>query len=264
MTLARAIAAALGVEVRDIRQLPGGDLGGAARVDLADDRALVAKQGELVAHEGAMLRAIAATGAPAPQVLHCAVDLLVMELVEADGRAGWESLAEALRLLHAPGRQAYGWHADYAFGRVGIANAPCDTWPRFWAERRLLPFCEHVDAALARRLEGLAERLPDLLPATPPPALLHGDLWRGNVLFHAGKLAALIDPACYIGDREVDFAMLQVFDDPPPAFFAASQLAPGWRERLPAYQLWPMLVHLRLFGSGYRGRVESLLSACGA
>ena len=104
---------------------------------------------------------------------------------------------------------------------------------------------------------------PDMLPAKPPAALLHGDLWSGNVLFHGGQLAALIDPACYHGDREVDFAMLQVFGNPPDAFFAASELDPGWRERVPAYQLWPMLVHLRLFGNAYRSRVESLLSACG-
>ncbi len=254
----------MGAAVLDTRQLPGGDLDGAALVTLADGRAVVAKSGHLVAREGAMLRAIAETGAPAPRVLHCDGDLLVMEHVEADGRAGWESMVEALRLLHMPQEHAYGWDADYAFGSVTILNAPLGDWPRFWAERRVLPFCSQVDPALARRLETIAGRLPDLLPVTPPPALLHGDLWGGNVLFHQGQLAALIDPACYFGDREVDFAMLQVFGSPPEAFFAASDLASGWRERVPAYQLWPMLVHLRLFGSSYRDRVESLLDACGA
>ncbi len=254
----------MGAAVLDTRQLPGGDLGGASLVTLADGRAVVAKSGHLVAREGAMLRAIAASGAPAPEVLHCDGDLLVMEHVEADGRAGWESMAEALRLLHAPQERAYGWDVDYAFGSVTISNDPLHNWPRFWAERRMLPFCQHVDAALASRLETVAAQLPDLLPANPSPALLHGDLWSGNVLFHQGRLAALIDPACHYGDREVDFAMLQVFGSPPEAFFADSDLAPGWRERVPAYQLWPMLVHLRLFGSSYRGRVESLLDACGA
>ena len=51
---------------------------------------------------------------------------------------------------------------------------------------------------------------------------------------------------------------------PDGAFFADSDLSPGWRARVPIYQLWPMLVHLRLFGDGYRGRVESLLRECGA
>jgi len=264
VNLAHAIEAVLGEAVLDVQQLPGGDLGGAARIVLADGRAVVAKQGHLVAREGAMLRAIAATGAPAPQVLHCDGELLVMSFVEADGRAGWSSLAEALHDLHAPQDRSYGWVADYAFGSVTIANGAMESWPRFWAERRLLPFCNAVEPSLAARIEALAVRLPDLLPETPPAALLHGDLWGGNVLFHQEELAALIDPACYYGDREVDFAMLQVFDRPPESLFIASDLAAGWRERVPAYQLWPMLVHLHLFGDSYRRRVESLLSACGA
>ena len=172
-------------------------------------------------------------------------------------------MAENLNKLHTPQDRPFGWHTDYAFDKVAIPNTPLDDWPQFWGQRRLLPFCDHVDHALAKRIEALVMRLPEMLPANPPASLLHGDLWSGNVLFHDGKLAALIDPASYYGDREVDFAMLQVFGSPPDSFFAASDLAAGWQARVPVYQLWPMLVHLRLFGSTYRGRVESLLSACG-
>ncbi|RIV85831.1 fructosamine kinase family protein [Aurantiacibacter zhengii] len=263
MSLAEEIEAALGEKVAATRQLPGGDLGGAALVTLADGREIVAKHGRLVAREGAMLRAIATTGAPVPQVLYIGGELLAMEFISVDGRAGWDSMAEGLRLLHTPQAGPYGWSTDYAFGSVTIQNDPLEDWPQFWAERRLLPFCEHISGALAARIENLARRTPDLLPQRPPAALLHGDLWSGNVLFNRGRLAALIDPASYYGDREVDFAMLQVFGSPPAAFFAASELPPGWRERVPVYQLWPMLVHLRLFGSGYRARVEDLLDACG-
>ncbi len=263
MTLTAAIESALGKDVASSRQLPGGDLGGAALVTLTDGQRVVAKQGALVEREGAMLRAIAATGAPAPAVLHCATELLIMEFIEANGKAGWISLADGLARLHAAQDKPYGWDADYAFGEVAIANAASANWPQFWAERRLLPFCPHFDPALAARIEALAENLRDHLPEAPPAALLHGDLWSGNVLFHDGRLAALIDPASYYGDREVDFAMLQVFAAPPAEFFDASELAPGWRERVPIYQLWPLLVHLQLFGGGYRSRVETLLSDCG-
>lgn len=261
MTLGARIEAALGQSVRDSRQLPGGDLGGAALITLEDGSRVVAKNGELVAEESTMLRAIADTGVPAPGVLYCENTLLVMEFIESDGDIGWLSLAENLHSLHAPRDSAFGWGRDYAFGKVTISNTTMEDWPGFWARRRLLPFCEHVDAALARRIETLAGRLPDMLPVTPPAALLHGDLWSGNTLFCGGELVGLIDPASYYGDREVDFAMLQVFASPPDSFFAASDLDAGWQERLPIYQLWPMLVHLRLFGSAYRSRVDSLLSA---
>ena len=258
------IASAAGSEVTGGRKLAGGDLGGAALVELADGRKLVAKDGPLVEREAAMLRAIANTGAPAPVVHHAADGLLLMDYVEADGAKDWNSLAEALHLLHAPRDELYGWYADYAFGPVAIPNTRSTDWPSFWAENRLLCHGEKIDGSLTARLEALAKRLPDLLPATPQPSLLHGDLWGGNAVFHQGRLAALIDPASYFGDREVDIAMTTLFDHPPASFFDALALEPGWRERLPAYRLWPLLVHLRLFGHAYRGSIIAALDALGA
>ena len=257
------IEAIVGSPVASARKLAGGDLGGATRIELSDGRILVAKDGPLVEREGAMLRAIAATGVPAPQVHHAADGLLLMDFIEADGAKGWQSLAEALALLHAPRDETYGWDADYAFGSVAIANSRGESWPDFWAQNRLLCHTDHIDSSIARRLETLAKRLPDMLPAYPTPSLLHGDLWGGNVLFHEGRLAALIDPASYVGHREVDVAMLTLFDHPPDDFFDALDLEPGWRERLPAYRLWPLLVHLRLFGDSYRGSVTGALQALG-
>ncbi|WAT17616.1 fructosamine kinase family protein [Aurantiacibacter sp. MUD11] len=263
MTLRETIAAVTGSEVSGANKLAGGDLGGALLVELADGGRLVAKHGPLVAREAEMLRAIAAAGAPAPKVLHAEGELLLMEHVEADGEAGWDSLADALNLLHAGQEAPFGWDADYAFGPVPIFNTQAENWSRFWAQNRLLCHGEKVDGSLTRRLEALAKRLPSILPATPPPALLHGDLWGGNVLFNRGKLVALIDPACYIGHREVDVAMLTLFDFPPDSFFDALELEPGWRERLPVYRLWPLLVHLRLFGHAYRQRVKAELGKLG-
>ena len=263
MNWQRRIAAVIGSDVASARKLAGGDLGGATLLEMADGRRLVAKDGPLVAREGDMLRAIAATGAPAPRVHHCDEGLLLMDFVEADGVKGWDSLAEALHRLHSPRDETYGWDVGYAFGSVAIRNDRTENWPHFWAEQRLLCHAPHIDSSIARRLETLAARLHDILPACPTPSLLHGDLWGGNVLFHGGKLAALIDPASYVGDREVDAAMLTLFDHPPNSFFDALALEPGWRERQPAYRLWPLLVHLRLFGDGYRAPVANALHALG-
>jgi fructosamine-3-kinase len=103
-----------------------------------------------------------------------------------------------------------------------------------------------------------------MIPAAPPAALLHGDLWSGNALFTDGA-TYLIDPACYHGDAEVDLAMLELFATPPDAFYAAYGRPHGdWATRRAAYQLWPALVHLRLFGQGYRGMVEDRLARLGA
>ena len=263
MNWQRRITAITGSEVVSSRKLAGGDLGGATYLKLADGREWVAKDGPLAMREGAMLEAIAATGAPAPCVHHRAEGLLLMDYIAADGVKDWLSLGDALALLHAPRDEAYGWDDDYASGSVAIANARCEDWPQFWAENRLACHAPHIDSSIARRLDRLAMALPDLLPRYPTPSLLHGDLWGGNILFHHGRLAALIDPASYIGHREVDVAMLTLFDHPPVAFFDALQLEQGWRERLPVYRLWPLLVHLRLFGDGYRAPVVSALQGLG-
>lgn len=265
--LAAAGAALLGGQLKASRPLSGGELSEILLITLQDGRQAVAKNGPSPPMEADMLRAMAAAGAPVPRVLAADRHVLVIEWRPDDGdlHASWKSLGEALARLHAASGTRYGWGGDYAFGRLRIDNAWHDDWPGFWAERRLLPHLPHLPAALAQRIEGLAADLPNRLPARPPAALLHGDLWSGNVLACEGRISALIDPACYYGHGEVDLAMLQLFASPGPGFFEAyGPLEPGHAQRLPIYSLWPALVHLRLFGPGYRGTVERFLVACGA
>ncbi|GAB4282279.1 MAG: hypothetical protein Kow0058_00680 [Roseovarius sp.] len=287
MSLGARIAAVLGTRVVGLCPLQGGDLSTVTRADLADGRQVVAKTGPRARREARMLRAMAAAGAAVPRLLHAGADLLILDHVPplAADAAGWRMLGQELARMHRAGGAGldagagtgagagdddggppagrYGWPEDDAFGAQAIANRPDDDWPRFWARNRLLPFTAHLDARLARRIETLSARLPERLPAAPAPALLHGDLWVGNVIF-ARPRPVLIDPACYRGDAEVDLAMLALFGTPPAAFAAGyGPLPPGHAERRPIYQLWPALVHLRLFGAGYLGLVEGLLARCG-
>ncbi|MEX0304612.1 MAG: fructosamine kinase family protein [Leisingera sp.] len=255
----------LGAGVTRTRPLHGGDLSDVQLLQLSDGRHVVAKSGPLVEREAAMLQAIRAAGVPAPEILAAAAGLLLMQALNetAGSPAGWQALAGSLRQLHAATGTQYGWDCGYAFGHVEIPNAPLQNWPEFWAARRLLADPGALPRDLRRRIERLCTRLPELLPAAPPPALLHGDLWTGNVLFSADT-AYLIDPACYYGHAEVDRAMLHRLGAPPAAFYAGyGDLEPGFEPRRHIYQLWPALVHLRLFGSGYRGMVESRLAAIG-
>lgn len=265
-SLARRAAALLGTTASGERILHGGDLSSVLRLDTRDGRRVVAKAGPRVAVEARMLGAMAAAGAPAPAVLAVGDGVFVMEDLGADEGPGgaWADLGAVLRGLHGATGETCGWPEDYAFGPVAIPNGPMDDWPAFWAERRLLPSCAAITADLACRVEALAARLPDLLPRHPRPALLHGDLWSGNVMARGGRVIGLIDPACYYGDPEVDLAMLSLFGSPSPALQASyGPLDPGWETRRSIYQLWPALVHLRLFGAGYRGLVARCLDAAG-
>ena len=262
---AEAATRLLGRPVVDARRLSGGDLSQVFRVLLQDGGAMIAKQGATAIAEAAMLRAISASGVPAPNVHAAEGEWLLMEEVAHDGavHAAWPDLGRALGLLHGVRETRYGWPADHCFGPVRIENGWAETWPSFWAERRLRCHLPHLPVTLGRRIERLADRLGELLPDRPDAALLHGDLWSGNILVADGKVRALIDPACYHGHREVDLAMLSLFDRPPPSFFGALAPEPGWRERQPIYRLWPLVVHLRLFGRCYAESVAGALSEAG-
>jgi len=265
-TLAETGAALIGGELSRSEALSGGSLSQIVRITLTDGREAIVKNGPSPATEAAMLNAIAAAGAPAPAVLAVSGDALVLELLPNDGLLddAWASLGMALSTLHRATGQRYGWAQDYAFASVAIPNGWLDDWQRFWAERRLLIHLAHLPPALARRVEVLAADLVNRLPAHPRPGLLHGDMWGGNVLVAGKQVSGLIDPACYYGHSEVDLGMLTLFDHPSPAFYDAyGVLEPGHEERLNIYRLWPALVHLRLFGSGYRGMVERFLSDAG-
>ncbi len=188
------------------------------------------------------------------------------------------------------GTQRYGWHSDNVIGSLPQPNRWADDWGEFWAERRILPIARELHGSGAMSagqlavIDKAAARVGTLVgPAAKADggSLLHGDLWSGNVLFGekeggAGAEAAssgaarvgaarsgaahsgtpvLIDPAVYIGHREVDLAMCRLFGGFPPAFHASYEatwpLRPGHEHRLAAYQLYPLLVHARLFGGGY-------------
>lgn len=256
-----------GIPAERLERLAGGDLSEVLMVPRPGGRAAVAKAGSAVATEAQMLRALAAGGVRVPAVEAEYGDILLIDFVDCDGAftpRAWADIGLQVRAMHAHRAELYGWPVDYALGTVLIDNRQRPDWPGFWAEQRLASAASLLDRPWRERVEALAGRLPDLLPAEPPASLLHGDLWAGNILVKDGALAALIDPACYHGDAEVDLAMLCLFGAPDEAFWHAyGPLEPGWEERRPIYQLFPALVHLRLFGAAYRALVDRLLDAIG-
>lgn len=262
---AAKVAELTGVAEERLERLAGGDLSQVLALRRHDGRCSVAKGGPAIGTEAAMLRAIAGAGVPAPAVEGEHDGVLLLEHVANDGvfsPTAWADIGAAVRRLHDRRDERYGWPVDYRLGTVEIDNRPSADWPLFWGEQRLAAAARVLDRPWRERIDALAKRLPDILPAAPVPAFLHGDLWTGNILVWEGKLAALIDPACYHGHDEVDLAMLSLFTTPPPEFGEAyGPPEPGWEERRAVYQLFPALVHLRLFGPTYAGMVERILSS---
>ena len=264
---AQRVAALTGVPEDRLERLAGGDLSEVLLLRRPDGRCTVAKGGASVGTEAAMLRALAGAGVPTPQVEGEHDGVLLIEHVPNDAvfsAKAWAAIGTASRALHARTAERYGWPVDYRIGTVELDNRQSSDWPSFWAEQRLVATASVLDRPWRERIDRLARRAADMLPHAPLPAHLHGDLWSGNILVADGALAALIDPACYHGDAEVDLAMLCLFDSPPDAFWEAyGPLDPGWEERRPLYQLFPALVHLRLFGATYAPMVDRLLAGIG-
>jgi fructosamine-3-kinase len=216
------VAALTGVAEDNLARLAGGDLSEVLLVPRDDGPPLVAKGGSLLATEAAMLRRLAAAGVPAPTVEAEHDGVLLIAHVENDGLFSphaWRDIGVELRKLHDHAGGSYGWPVDYALGTVALDNREGGDWPRFWGEQRLIAAASLLDRPWRERVDRLAARLPGLLPVDPPASFLHGDLWTGNILVGKGRLAALIDPACYHGHAEVDLAMLCLFDAPPDIFW---------------------------------------------
>ena len=246
--------------------------GGAARVELADGRVVVVKEGPGVAAEAAGLRWLAVPGGPPlPAVLSLAGARLVTGYVPP-GRpsaAAAADLGTRLAALHASGAPAFGAGppgapTDAWIGRAPMRNVAGDDWAPWYAEHRVAPYLRtardtgDLTGDEAAVIERVCERLPALAGPEEPPARLHGDLWSGNVLWSSDG-AWLIDPAAHGGHRETDLAMLALFGCPHldtllAAYDDAAPLAAGRRDRVPLHQLFPLLVHVVLFGRGYAGQ----------
>ena len=263
----RRVADLAGLPEAELERLAGGDLSEVLLIRRPGLPPSVAKGGPAVATEASMLRAMRAAGAPVPAVEGEHAAVLLLEHVEGDGLfspRAWGDIGLQLARLHGHRGELYGWPVDYALGTVQIDNRERPDWPGFWAEQRLGTVAAMLDKPWRERVARLGGRLEERLPRRPPPSLLHGDLWTGNLIVRDGALAAFIDPCCYHGHAEVDLAMLTLFDDPPDSFWEAyGPLEPDWRDRRPIYQLFPALVHLRLFGDGYATLADRLLRALG-
>ena len=289
--LAEAIAAGLGSSPQGASSVSGGDLNDGWRVELDDGRTAFVKtasdaQPGSYAAEASGLRWLAEPAAlSVPEVL-AVVDpdpddpsnadgaggprLLALEWID-EGRldaAGEEELGRGLAQVHAAGAPSFGGEPTLRLGPLAVPNEPADSWTEFYAERRLRPLAEKAEGrnslpdGARGSIDRVCERLEELAGPEEPPARLHGDLWSGNVLAGQDGRPNLIDPAAYGGHREVDLAMLKLFGGPSERCFAAyreaTPLQDGFEERVPLWQLFPLLVHAVLFGGGYGSSVARI------
>ncbi len=265
----RRIEAATSAAITAVAPLHGGSIAAVHRLDLADGTRIVAKSAARPAGfgiEGYMLRYLRkASALPLPEVLLAEDDLLLMSYIEAgdalDAQAETHA-ADLLAALHAIEGPGFGHERDTLIGPLPQPNPWTDSWRDFFRDHRLLAMARtahdagHLPADTFRALDTLCGRLDRIIPADRSPSLVHGDMWGGNVLCRAGRIAGFIDPAIYHADAEIELAFSTLFGTFGDAFFRRyaehRPIAPEFfRERRDLYNLYPLLVHTALFGGSY-------------
>jgi fructosamine-3-kinase len=268
------IERAAGARVLRTTPLGGGCIAEVRRVDLADGRVLVAKLGSGLLIEAWMLGWLRArTTAPVPLVHHTEDDLLLIEHIEHD--VGLSDAAEAdlgriVAALHAITAPSFGFERDTMIGPLPQPNPWTARWRDFFRDRRLMAMARtaldagRLPARTMARIETLAGRLARWIDDDTAPALVHGDLWGGNILARGPRIAGLIDPAIHFADPEIELAFMTLFGSVGDTFFHSygelRPIRPGFFEaRRELYNLYPLLVHVRLFGGAYVRQVERTL-----
>lgn len=195
---------------------------------------------------------------------------LLLEFIEQQSRSKkfWQLLGNRLAFLHRNSFDTYGLDHDNYIGSLRQLNKQDSSWINFFIQQRLaVQVAQAVDSKLAgnnwiKHFDALYKKLPELL-TDEKPALLHGDLWSGNLISDESGQPCLIDPAVYYGNRETDLATTQLFGGFDETFYSSYHdvfpLLPGLEDRLEVYKLYPLLVHVNLFGTSYVPSVEGIL-----
>ena len=215
------------------------------------------------------------TGAVAvPEVVGFSEDIndafLILNYIESSTKTDtfWNDFGEQLAALHRHSNPFFGLDHNNYIGSLPQSNKQHNRWSDFFREERLQPQVVmafnsgRIDRSIIKQFEIFYNNLDNLFPEEPP-ALLHGDLWGGNFMVGAKGEPVIIDPAVYYGHREMDLGMSQLFGGFDNKFYDAyhhaNPLEPGWQARLEYCNLYPLMVHVNLFGGGYAGSVKSIL-----
>lgn len=277
-----AIERAIGVRPRAMAPLSGGCVATVVRAELPDGDMVVAKfdpSGATgLAIEGESLQYLKRESSlPVPRVISSSETLLILEYISGSAGAGpaaSEDAADALAALHEVSARQFGFAFDTVIGGLPQLNPWGDSWRVFFRDHRLLAMatqaCQSgaLPAAMHARIQRLADKIDDLIDEPAAPSLIHGDVWSGNVLCDGNRVHAFIDPAISFSDSEMELAFIALFSTFGDRFYRRyAEHRPirdeFFESRQHLYNLYPLLVHVRLFGGHYVQSVDSTLTRFG-
>lgn len=272
------LSAALDKEVHTIDFFSAGQIGDIYKVYTTDNSYILktSQSSDRLTIEADMLNDINNYKISVPKVYDVSETYLLLEFIEESKQAKCTQEIEAAKLLtalHSVTNESrmYGYYYDTTIGPFTQHNEQTQyNWTLFLGQMRIMPMARlcydkgMISKQMVERLEGLCRDLYKRIDMSLiTPSLLHGDLWSGNILFNTNG-ATLIDPAIYFGDKEMELAFIHLFDTFGETFFEAYEevhpLSDDFYEtKVPLYQIYPLLVHVALYGGGYVGQLEQTL-----
>ncbi|EIF51970.1 fructosamine kinase family protein [Sulfurovum sp. AR] len=272
------LSEALGQDVKRLELLQQGQIGDIYMARVEDQRYVVktSEEKEKLAIEAHMLKDLYESKIRVPNVILSKGSFLVLEHIETmdqDKTTQEREAAKLLSRLHSVTNESrmYGYYYDTTIGPFPQKNEQTQyNWTLFLGQMRIMPMARHcydkgkVPKEMVDRLEGLCRDLYQRIDMrTIYPSLLHGDVWSGNILFER-EGACLIDPAIYYGDKEMELAFIRLFGTFGELFFNTYQeihpLSDDFYESKELiYQIYPLLVHVALYGGSYIGALERTL-----
>jgi len=268
----------LGKEVLSIDFFTEGQIGNIYKIQTADESYILktSQPSDKLIMEANMLEDLNHYDIAVPKVYDVAETHSLLEYIEKSKQANCTQEIEAAKVLtalHSVTNEShmYGYYYDTSIASFSQKNEQTQyNWTLFLGQMRIMPMAKicygkgAISKQIMERLEGLCRDIYKRIDMSViTPSLLHGDLWSGNILFSKNG-AVLIDPAIYFGDKEMELAFIVMFNTFGKTFFNAySEVHPlsddFYETKVPLYQIYPLLVHVALYGSSYTGQLEQIL-----
>jgi protein-ribulosamine 3-kinase len=271
-------------DILDIKNLSGGCISNAYKIELSDDEAIFLKVNDNNKSDGMFIKEAhglkelaKAKAIRIPKVFFAEEEYLILEYIQTGYRRNdfFEVFGIKFANLHKFHGAKFGFYEDNYIGSNPQKNTPSkseeNNWAEFYFNKRIMPQYQlaeqngYATNELKKGIKKLEGKIEGVLKGSEErPSLLHGDLWSGNFMEDENGMACLIDPAVYYGHREADLAMTKLFGGFSKIFYDSYNhyfpLKEGYEYRENIYKLYHVMNHLNLFGKGYYQQVISIIN----
>lgn len=267
--------------IKNTQHLSGGMISQVVKLDFENHQPVVVKYGDNshdLTIEAYMLNYLKANSSlPIPAVIHAEPNLLVMDYIESTTGLNTSTQAKLGKLLaglHQITHTKFGLERDTLIGPIHQPNPLSNSWIAFFRQNRLLYMADvalksgYLPQPMHQRILKLATQLDKFLIEPENPVLIHGDMWTTNILIRDEQIIGIIDPALYYGHNEMELAYMTLFGSVSQDFFNSyAQIIPVepafFDTRRHIYNLYPLLVHVTIFGTKYTSYIQTTLNRFG-